>query len=133
MTCGYVKSRVAITLVRATHQCIRGSRVPAHRISVKRPQWEYGAGLNLFGWGPQITISTPCSPNPSLPPLHSNHRYQTPHWTRGGHTGPADSMWVAKELKGGQGTPVPPWGRPTLSRYKLNKLFYIKKIINSIF
>ena len=36
-TCGYVKSRVAITLVRITHHCIRGSRVPAHRISVQRP------------------------------------------------------------------------------------------------
>ena len=33
-TCGYVKSSVAITLVRATHRCLRGSRVPAHRISV---------------------------------------------------------------------------------------------------
>ena len=33
-TCGYVKSRVAITLVRATHCCLRGSRVSAHWISV---------------------------------------------------------------------------------------------------
>ena len=33
-TCGYVKSRIAIALVRATHRCIQGSRVPAHRISV---------------------------------------------------------------------------------------------------
>ena len=47
-TCGYVKSRSAITLVRATHRCIWGSRVPAHQISVQRPQWEDGAGLNLF-------------------------------------------------------------------------------------
>ena len=47
-TCGYVKSRIAITLVRATHRCILGSRVPAHRISVQRPQWEDVAGLNLF-------------------------------------------------------------------------------------
>ena len=47
-TCGYVKSRIVITLVRATHRCIQGSQVPAHRISVKRPQWEDGAGLNLF-------------------------------------------------------------------------------------
>ena len=47
-TCGYIKSRVAITLVRATHRCIRGSRVPAHKISVQRPQWENGARLNLF-------------------------------------------------------------------------------------
>ena len=47
-TCGYVKSRVAITLVRATHRCIRGSRVPAHRISVQQSKWEDGVGLNLF-------------------------------------------------------------------------------------
>ena len=47
-TCGYVKRRIAITLVRATHRCIRGSRVPAHRISVQQPQWWDGAGLNLF-------------------------------------------------------------------------------------
>ena len=47
-TCEYVKSRVAITLVRATHSFIRGSCVPAHRISVQQPQWEDGAGINLF-------------------------------------------------------------------------------------
>ena len=47
-TCGYFKSRVAITLVRATHRCLRVSWVPAHRISVQQPQWEDGAGLNLF-------------------------------------------------------------------------------------
>ena len=47
-TCEYVKSRVVITLVRATHRCIQGSQVPAHRISVNRPQWEDVARLNLF-------------------------------------------------------------------------------------
>ena len=47
-TCGYVKSRIAITLVRITHRCIQGSRVPTHPISVQRPQWEDGAGINLF-------------------------------------------------------------------------------------
>ena len=47
-TCGYVNSRIAITLVSATHRCIQGSWVPAHRISVQRPQWEDGAGLDLF-------------------------------------------------------------------------------------
>ena len=47
-TCGYVKSRVSITLVRATHCCLLRSRVPAHRISVQRPQWEDGAGINLL-------------------------------------------------------------------------------------
>ena len=38
-TCGYVKSRIFITLVCAIHRCLRGSRVPVHRISVQRPQW----------------------------------------------------------------------------------------------
>ena len=38
-TCGYVKSRNAITFMRVTHHFIRGSRVMAHRISVQRPQW----------------------------------------------------------------------------------------------
>ena len=47
-TCRYVKSRIAITLVCSTHGCIERSQVPAHHISVHRPQWEDGAGLNLF-------------------------------------------------------------------------------------
>ena len=47
-TCGYVKSRIVITFVCATHRCIRGSRVTAHRISVQRYRWEDSAGLNLF-------------------------------------------------------------------------------------
>ena len=47
-TCGYFKCRVSNTLVRATHLCICGSRVPAHRISMQRPQWEDGEGLKLF-------------------------------------------------------------------------------------
>ena len=47
-TCGYVTSRIVITLVCATHRCIHGSLVPEHQISVHRPQWENGAGLNLF-------------------------------------------------------------------------------------
>ena len=33
-TCGYVNVRIAITLVRANHRCIRGSWVPVHWISV---------------------------------------------------------------------------------------------------
>ena len=46
--CGYIQSNIFITLVRSTHQCIKGSRVPAHRISVKQPQWEDGAGSSHF-------------------------------------------------------------------------------------
>ena len=37
-TCGYIKIRVTIKLVRATHSYIQGSRVPVHTISVQRPQ-----------------------------------------------------------------------------------------------
>ena len=47
-TCGYIKSRIAITLVHVTHCCMQGSRILAHRSSMQRPQWEDGAGLNLF-------------------------------------------------------------------------------------
>ena len=46
--CRYVKSIIAITLVRATQHCIRGSWVLAHRIGVLRPQWYWfvnGGGL----------------------------------------------------------------------------------------
>ena len=42
------RKRIAITLVRATHRFIQGSRLLAHRISVQRTQWEDGAELNLF-------------------------------------------------------------------------------------
>ena len=37
-TCGYVKIKNVITLVRATNRCIRGFRVLAHKISVKSLQ-----------------------------------------------------------------------------------------------
>ena len=37
---------------------------------------------------------------------------------------------MAEEVKGGQGTPVPPWVIPSLSRYKFNKLFYGEKNMN---
>ena len=45
-TCGYVKSRITINLVWATHRCIRWSKVPEHWISLQRPPWEDGNGLN---------------------------------------------------------------------------------------
>ena len=46
--CSYVKCSIAISLVQDTNRCIRGSRVPAHKIIIHLPQWENGAGLNLF-------------------------------------------------------------------------------------
>ena len=47
-TCGYSKSRFAITMVQATHLFIRGFQVPVGRISIQMPQWEVGASLNLY-------------------------------------------------------------------------------------
>jgi hypothetical protein len=46
--CGYVNAQLSIAIVRATHLCLRGSRIPASHISSKRPQWDDGAGLALF-------------------------------------------------------------------------------------
>ena len=47
-TCGYVKSRVAITLVQATNRYNRGDRFMASLTSVTRPHWEYVSGLHLL-------------------------------------------------------------------------------------
>jgi hypothetical protein len=44
---GFVSARMSIAIVRATHLCLRGSRVPLSQIS-RRPQWEDRAGLGLF-------------------------------------------------------------------------------------
>ena len=47
-TSGYVKSIVAITLVRATHRLILGDMVPASHTSITRPRWGDGAVFHLF-------------------------------------------------------------------------------------
>jgi hypothetical protein len=44
---GFVSARMSIPIVRATHLCLRGSRVPLSQIS-RSPQWEDRAGLSLF-------------------------------------------------------------------------------------
>jgi hypothetical protein len=44
---GFVNARMSIAIVRATHLCLRGSRVPLSQIS-RRPLWEDRAGLGLF-------------------------------------------------------------------------------------
>ena len=49
-TCGYLKARMSITVVRATHMCLRGSRIPAKAISYRRMQMEDGAGMVLHGY-----------------------------------------------------------------------------------
>jgi hypothetical protein len=43
-----VNARVSIAIVRATHLCIRGSRVPTGKMCNRLPQWEDKAGLGLF-------------------------------------------------------------------------------------
>ena len=45
-TSNFMKSRMSIAIVRATHLCIRGSRIPTSRMS-QHPQCD-GAGLSLF-------------------------------------------------------------------------------------
>jgi hypothetical protein len=45
---GYVNAHMSIAIVRATHHCLRGSRVPTSRMSNRCPQWEDQAGLSLF-------------------------------------------------------------------------------------
>ena len=44
---GFVNSRISLAILRATNLCIRGSRVPASKMS-KRVQWLDGAGLGLY-------------------------------------------------------------------------------------
>ena len=45
---GFVNARVSIAILRATHLCLRGSRVPYRHISTKRSDWDDGAGLGMF-------------------------------------------------------------------------------------
>lgn len=47
-TCAYVRARMSLAIARATHLCLRGSRIPAGQMSFRRPQWEDQAGLGLF-------------------------------------------------------------------------------------
>ena len=44
---GYLNTRLSIAIVRATHRCLRGSRVSANKISSSLPSFEDGAGLGL--------------------------------------------------------------------------------------
>jgi hypothetical protein len=45
---GYVNALMSIAIVRATHLCIRGSRIPTGKMCKRLPQWEDKAGLGLF-------------------------------------------------------------------------------------
>ena len=46
----YVRARMSIAILRASHSCLRGSRIPAHHMSTRRPMWEDQAGLSLFSY-----------------------------------------------------------------------------------
>jgi hypothetical protein len=45
---GYVNARMSIAILRATHICLRGSRIPSSKMSNRFPLWEDKAGLSLF-------------------------------------------------------------------------------------
>jgi hypothetical protein len=47
VTCGIVRSRISIACVRASHQCLRGSRIP-FRTMIRQIQWDNGAGAGLY-------------------------------------------------------------------------------------
>jgi hypothetical protein len=40
VVCGYVNAPMSIAIVRATHICLRGSRIPTSKMSNRHPQWE---------------------------------------------------------------------------------------------
>ena len=44
--CGFVRSRIAISLARTTSLCLRGSRDPTSRLPMT--QWDSGLGLGLY-------------------------------------------------------------------------------------
>ena len=46
--CGAIKARMSIAIVRATHLCLRGSRIPTSQMSNRRLQWDDPAGLASF-------------------------------------------------------------------------------------
>jgi hypothetical protein len=38
--CGYVNAPISIAIVRATHLCVCGSRIPTSKMSKRLPQWK---------------------------------------------------------------------------------------------
>ena len=48
VTCGYVKACMSITILRASHLCIRDSRLLFRLTSTKMARWDDGAGLKLI-------------------------------------------------------------------------------------
>jgi hypothetical protein len=40
--CGCVNARLSMAIVRPTHLCVRGSRAPVYKTSIRYPQWEDG-------------------------------------------------------------------------------------------
>ena len=70
---GYVNAKISIAALRASHQCIRGSRTPSTRICRDRwyeKPWDDGAGLNLFKH--TITFLLSDYPKNTFPCVHLN-------------------------------------------------------------
>ena len=47
VVCAFMRARMSIAIVRATHMCLRGSRIPTSQMS-HRPTWFGHGGLGLF-------------------------------------------------------------------------------------
>jgi hypothetical protein len=41
----HLRARMSIAIVRATHVCLRGSRIPTSQVCNRRPQWDDLAGM----------------------------------------------------------------------------------------
>jgi len=48
VVCGFMRNCISIAILRATHRCLRGSRIPSGCMSSPHPQWLDGAGLSLY-------------------------------------------------------------------------------------
>ena len=46
--CGFVNARMSIAIVKTTHLCLHGSRIPRSKMCNRLPQWEDKAGLGRF-------------------------------------------------------------------------------------
>jgi hypothetical protein len=46
--CGFLRARLCIVIVRASHMLLRRSRVLAYHMIMRRPQWDYAVGIGLL-------------------------------------------------------------------------------------
>ena len=79
VVCSLVRTRVSIAIARATHLCLRGSRVPANQTSYKI-RWDDGAGVGLFETDYQNSHTNTLTEHHKLHHTHTHtHTNDCPH------------------------------------------------------